>query len=424
MRILLINPSDKNHVFSLAPPLALATLAAYIPEKHDVELVDENVSSLGSKDYDLVAISCTTDTIVRGYEIAKKYREKGAKVVMGGIHVSLLPNEAINYCDSVVIGEAESVWKNVLNDFENNSLKKFYYGERLPMVNMPVPRRELYKKRYVVQNIETARGCPFHCEFCSVSAFSGETYRQRPIEEVIEEIQTIKERHILFVDDNLLGIGKDNKERAIKMCNELKPFNKRALAQVSMNVADDDEVLKAFSDANITGLFIGIESLNVENLKQMRKGVNLARVSDYKKIIKKIHDYGMIVQGSFIFGYDYDTKDVFKDTVDFINDIDLDANLASFLRPLPGTKLYTRLLNENRILYQDYPNDWRKYRRVVYKPKNMTAEELESGTYEVIKKTTTLRLSFKRFLNSLSTARSPSISMGLFIFNRLRSGWG
>ncbi|MBW2983786.1 B12-binding domain-containing radical SAM protein [Candidatus Woesearchaeota archaeon] len=423
MRILFVNAARKKHMFALAPPLALATLAAHTPQNYTIEIVDEYVSSLKFKDFDLVAISCTTDAAVRGYEIAKKYREKGAKVVMGGVHVSMLPNEAINYCDSVVIGEAESVWKIVLNDFENNSLKKFYYGKRLPMVNMPIPRRDLFKKRYVMQNVETARGCPFRCEFCSVSAFSGETYRQRPVKEVIDEIETIKQRNILFVDDNILGVGKDNEERAIKLCNELKPLNKRLFAQTSINVADNDEVLKAFSDAGMKVLFVGIESLNKKNLEQMGKGINLGRIKDYKRIIRKIHDHGMCVLGSFIFGNDYDTKKTFKDIIEFINAADLDANLFHFLLPLPGTRLYGRLFKENRILYTNYPDDWKKYREVVFKPKNMTSEELELNTYDALKQTTSLGFSFNKFLKSMSITKSLSVSTGIFIYNYIKSGW-
>lgn len=422
MKILFINPAQKKYPISLMPPLALATLAAYTPEKYDIELCDENVSSIKFKDYDLVAISCMTITAVNGYQIAQRFREKGITVIMGGIHPSILPDESINYCDSVIIGEAESIWNEVINDFENNKLKKFYYGERLKMDNMLIPKREIYKKRYLVQSLQTARGCPFQCEFCSVSLFNGMTYRQRPIKDVIDEVQTIKQKDISFVDDNILGIGKENETRTIQLFNELKQFNKSFSSQASLNIADNDKVLKALSDGGLQGILIGIESLNKENLKQMGKGINLVRLDDYKKIIKKLHDYGILVVGSFIFGGDYDTKDSFGDIVEFSKDVNLDINLFSFLRPLPGTHLYKRLKEEKRLLFTNYPDDWTKYHGVVFKPKNMTPTELESYGYDAFKQNKSLGVCFNRFVSSFSVTKSFKMSMSLFFYNHFR-GW-
>ncbi len=420
MKILLINPVKRKHILSIAPPLALATIASYIPEEYDVEIIDENISPLKFKDCDLAAISLVTSTAPRGYEIAKKYKEKGAKVIIGGIHPSMLPKEAINYCDSVIVGEAESVFKDILKDFKNNLLKKFYYGKRLPMLNMPRPRRELYKKRYLMQNLETARGCPFCCEFCSVSAFHGKTYRQRPVKDVVDEMSTIKQKDIFFVDDNLFGVSQKNEERAISLFDSVKPLNKRLSAQTSLNMADNEKVLKSASDAGMKGLFIGIESLDENNLKLMGKGVNLSRIKDYKKIIKKIHDYGIVIVGSFIFGNDFDTKDTYKGIIDFIKDVDLDANMFSFLRPLPGTRFYDRLMKEDRIIYKNYPKDWGRYDGVVFKPKNMTVEELEDCMMDALKETASLGIS--RFFKSMSTSKSLKISAGMFAYGQMELG--
>lgn len=421
MKLLFINPAKKTYAISIAPPLALATLAAYTPD-WDIELCDENVSSVKFRDYDLVAISCMTTTSVRGYQIAQKFREKGIKVIMGGIHPSILPYEAINYCDSVVIGEAESIWGKVLDDFKNNQLKKFYYGERLQLDNMPIPRTDLYKKRYLLQSLQTARGCPFQCEFCSVSLFNGKEYRQRPIKDVINEVQSIKQRDIFFTDDNIIGINKQDEIRTIHLFNQLKQFNKKFSSQASLNLCDNDKVLEALSDGGLQGILIGIESLNKENLKQMHKGINIMRLNDYKKIIKKLHDNGIIVSGAFIFGSDFDTKKSFEDIVEFSRAADIDINIFSFLTPLPGTNLYKRLKEEKRLLFTNYPDDWSRYKGVVFTPKNMTPYELESYAFDALKQTKSFGLYFNRFFSSLSVTKSFKMSAGIFLYN-LSGGW-
>lgn len=422
MKILFINPANKRYPMILTPPLALATLAAYIPEKYDIELCDENVSSIKFKDYDLVAISCMTITAVKAYQIAQKFREKGTKVIMGGIHPSILPNESINYCDSVIIGEAESIWNELLKDFENNKLKRFYYGKQLQMNNMLLPRRDLYKKRYLVQNLQTSRGCPFQCEFCSVSLFNGKKYRQKPIKDVINELDTMKQKDIFFVDDNILGLGKENEIRTINLFNELTQFNKNFSSQASLNIGDNDKVLKALSNGGLQGILIGIESLNKENLKQMGKGINLVRLNDYKKIITKLHNYGILVFGSFIFGCDYDTKESFENIIEFSRAVNIDANLFSFLRPLPGTRLYKRLKEEKRLLFTNYPDDWARYDGVVFRPKNMTPSELEHYAYDALKHNKSFGFCFNRFFSSFSITKSFKMAAGLFLYNYLR-GW-
>lgn len=425
MKILLINPVSrkfwKRLVLSPFPPLNLAMLAAYSGD-NEIKVIDECVSDVNFNEYaDLVGITTLTINAPRAYEIAEKFKEKGIKVVMGGIHPSMLPNEAIKYSDSVVIGEAENVWKNILEDAEKNRLKKFYYGERLPLTNLPLPRWDLLKKRYLSKSVQTSRGCPFQCEFCSVTIFNGREYRLRPVDEVINEINSISSKKIVFIDDNIIGVGKEREERAIELFKKLKALNIKWLGESSINIGKGDKILKAAADSGCIGLLIGLESIEEMNLRQMNKGLNLAvGIKNYKKVIKKFHDHNIAIYGSMIFGNDYDTKETFKKTVDFILDTDIDFVSKSMLCPFPGTRLYERLDKEKRILFKNYPADWSKYGsgQIVIRPKNMTVEELREGIRWMDRQThapfVAAKRAIKSFINTKSLLNS-SICFGMHV---------
>ena len=343
-KILFVNPAYKDDILPKVlniAPLGLATLAAHTPDNYEMDIVDETVSSLNfNEDVDLVAVTSMTYNAPRAYEIAQKFRERNIPVIIGGIHASMLPNEAIKYCNSVVIGEAEGVWHKVIKDFEDNNLQKFYYGARIRLDNLPIPRRDLFKRKYKINIVQTARGCPFNCEFCSVTKFNGGTYRRRPIKEVIKEIGTLPKNRFLFADDNIIGVGKKSEEYAMALFKELKELKLIWGSQASMNIAENDKILKAAAESGAGGFFIGIESLSEESLKQMNKGINLKHgVKNYKSLIKKLHDFGFVITGSFVIGNDGDKKDIFQKTIDFIYDADIDRAQVSISTPLPGTRL-------------------------------------------------------------------------------------
>jgi radical SAM superfamily enzyme YgiQ (UPF0313 family) len=404
-KILFINPAYKDDsIFEAVkvPPLALATLAGLTPEEYEMKIVDENVDKINfDENTDLVAISCMTPYAPRVYEISQHFMERGIPTIVGGIHSTVLPNEASKYATSAVIGEAESVWNQVIEDWKENKLKKFYYGKRFELKNQPKPRRELLnQKKYHSHAIQTTRGCPFNCDFCSVTQFSGGAYRWRPIKEVIEEIRGIDGRYFYFSDDNIVGMGKKSEERAIKMFKEIKDLDILWASQTSVNIADNDKVLKAIADSGCKSLLVGIESFNPEVLKEMRKGINLRYdIHGIKKQIEKLHDYGIAVNAGIIFGNDHDTNDVFDQTIELINYIEFDRVMPNILTPYPGTRLYERLTNEKRILYKNYPNDWKKYNamNVVFTPKNLTVEELETGMMHFYKE-------YRKFLPTLKKA--------------------
>lgn len=362
------------------PYLSLPLLAALTPSEFDLSIIDENIDPIDFDSRpDLVALSLITPLAPRGYEIADRFRKKGVKVVLGGYHPTWLPDEASAHADSVAIGEAEGLWSEILTDLKNGELKRFYKAKGLSnLTNLPIPRRDLLNKsKYLLYNtLHTTRGCPFDCEFCSVTAFHGHSFRQRPLVDIEKEIKSLEQkgwrgRYIFIVDDNIVG----DKRYALQLFSIFKEYNIRWLSQASTTIANDDKLLKSCAESGCYGLFIGFESLNQETLNRMNKRFNT--VSHYETIIRKIHDHGIRIQGSFIFGYDYDDISVFEKTLAFVNKVKLDAIIFAILTPYPGTKIYRRLEEEGRILTRD----WSLYDmdHVVFRPKGMTPEELQSG---------------------------------------------
>jgi len=356
------------------PPLGLLTIAGLTPPEFDVVFTDENVSEIAfDTDADMIAISVMTPLAHRAYEIADRFRVQGKTVVMGGIHVSVHPEEAAKHSDCVVTGEAEDIWPLVLADYRNGKLKPRYGDQTL--INMdrefPIPRRDLLKKGcYVTRStIQMMRGCPFDCEFCSVTAFSGRDFRARPIDPFVEEFRNLPDRFVFVVDDNILS----NRKVAEKLFDRMQGSGKWWGSQVTISVADNDALLKKMARAGCKSLFIGFESLDQQNL--IRMGKKFVRAHKNKDRIKRIQDHGIGIHGSFIVGLDGDDDSVFDQQYEFIIHTRLEAFLISVLTPFPGTHLARRMEAEGRILSKD----WSKYdmSTVVYQPKNFTPEMLQ-----------------------------------------------
>lgn len=362
----------QGRVFQL-PPLALATVAAATPSHVDVEIVDEALEPINYDcGADLVGITTLTRFAPHAYAIADRFREKGVKVVMGGMHPSALPKEAIKHCDSVVIGEAEGAWSNLIKDFEHKRLKKFYRNQDfVDLSTVCTPRRDLYKKeRYLFTHfIQTTRGCPFNCGFCSVTRFFGRTYRTRPVAAIIQEIRAMKTKFVGFSDDNIFG----NLIYARKLFSALKYEGVVWLSQASLNITDNPKLLRLAARSGCKGLFIGLESADCESLTQMNKG--FLKPQKYKDAIKRLHDHGISVLGAFVLGNDNEDHSIFKRTLDFAKKIKIDLAQFAVLTPYPGTAIYNRLMKEKRI----FNFDWTKYDagNAVFKPLKMTAEKLK-----------------------------------------------
>jgi radical SAM superfamily enzyme YgiQ (UPF0313 family) len=364
------------------PYLSLTTLAALTPPDIEVRIMDENVEAIDFDSRpDLVAVSLMTPLAPRGYEIADQFRIRGVPVVVGGVHATMMPEEAEEHADAVVIGEGEILWPEVVADFIRGELKKYYLTDRrAPLASLPWPRRDLLRRgAYLFQNtLQTTRGCPNDCDFCSVTTFYGNTYRFRPVDEVLREIGALKGNLIFFVDDNIIG----SRTYAQELFEGLKPLKKRWVSQATLNISREKKLLTLARDSGCLGLFVGFESLTQEILNDL--GKSFYRVAQYETAIRRLHDHGIGIQGSFIFGNDHDPPDVFSRVVRFCNQNRLEAVLFSLLTPYPGTRIFHQLLKENRILHFD----WEKYdmNHVVFRPRGMEPEALEKGFFEAYKK--------------------------------------
>lgn len=358
----------------LAPPLFLPLLAGLTPPDIEVRLIDENVEPVDlNAAADWVAITCMTASAPRAYAIADSFRRRKIPVVIGGIHPTVMPEEAAAHADAVVIGEAEPVWREVLADLAAGRLKaRYQYEGYADLAGLPRPRRELLRvERYLTTNIvQTARGCPNGCAFCTVSTVAGRRFRFRPIDEVIEEVRALR-GWVGFVDDNITG----NPRRAKELFAALIPLRLRWIGQADLNLAKDPELLSLAARSGCQAMFMGLESLSQENLRATGKSPNLGL--DMGAAIRTIHKAGIEIIGSFVLGLDGDDRHVFAQTVAFAEQHKLAAAQFSVLTPFPGTAMRRQLEQAGRIA----DHDWTHYTmsNVVFRPKQMTALELRQG---------------------------------------------
>ena len=418
MLILLIQPYAgyelPNFVMKLSakipsfPNLTLQQLAGIVPKDHEVEAVDENQGKKIRFDrgYDLVAISCRTATVPRAYEIADKFRKRNIPVVIGGYHPSALPEEAKQHADAVVIGEAEISFSKIIEDIQKNKLKNYYETDPVDPKIIPHARRDILDYYLPIAAIEATRGCPVNCDFCFVHKVKGDIHRKRPIENVIDEIKTIKQKNIFFFDASLTTNPKYTKD----LFKQMIGLNKKFYCYGNVNVlARDEEFLKLASEAGCISWCIGFESISQKTMNNIGKTTN--KIQDYKKAIEKIKDYDMNITGSFIFGFDEQETSTFEETMSMLNQLDIDVACFNILTPFPGTKLFERIKKENRIT----SFDWTLYTcaKTVFDPKNMTQEELYNGTIWVLKEYYSIIPTVKRVFKNLRHGYHPFINSAL-----------
>lgn len=363
--------------YSLFPPLGLATLAAYFDDSWEVDVVDQHVENINFNDNpDLVIIQVYITNAYRAYDIAKKYKEKGSYIALGGLHVTSLPDEAKHYANTIFIGPGEQTFPEFLVDFKNRNPKTTYIsGKNRTIVGQPKIRRDLIKRnKYLVPNsLVFSRGCPHHCDFCYKDSFfkGGKSFYTQKIDEILDEINRLPGKHLYFLDDHLFA----NPKLMRNLFNEMIGLNRVFQGAVTIESINNSDLIELAAEAGLRSVFIGFETFSNENLVSANKGHNLKQ--DYKKAVNKLHSLGIMINGSFVFGLDHDDKDVFKRTVDWGVSNSITTSTYHILTPYPGTKLYNDLLQDNRII----SSNWDLYdtRHVVYKPKKMSKLEIERG---------------------------------------------
>ena len=401
-RLLLVNPVNRVRTgFSINdssrfPPLGLGIIASLTPDEWEIELVDENFEEFSYRDADLVGITAFTSAANRAYEIAAKYRDRNVPVVMGGIHASMCKEEASRYVDSVVIGEAEGVWEELLDDASANVLKPLYRGAWLDPSEFRPPRRAVYHEGYMFASLQTSRGCPMDCNFCSVTAYNGRRYRRRPPADILAELEEISSRFVFFVDDNIIGYGEASRKRALELFQGMaeRRFDKLWFCQASINIADDEEVLEWAARAGCRMIFLGIEAEDSSGLSEVDKRLNLKRGPEsYGLLFDRIHQAGIAVLGAFIFGLDGDTPEKLVKRATFMIDSDVDVMQLTSMTPLPGTRLFEKLQQEDRLLFTDFPRDWGRYdlTEIVHQPVELERDELGAVIHECMQRVYSLK---------------------------------
>jgi radical SAM superfamily enzyme YgiQ (UPF0313 family) len=387
MKIKLIAPHERSETaISSAETfkfqrINLPLLAALTPPGHEVGIVDETFAPDHiDEEVDLVGITVMTDLALRAYHIADLYRQRSVRVVMGGIHPTVMPYEALRHADAVVMGEAEQSWPRLVSDAVSGEMQKLYHPFQLTdLSGLPTPRQDLYPKPVtkgyvpIPVNLEASRGCPYDCEFCSIAHVMGHRYRIRPVEEVIDEIASLQSRFLFFADDALAL----NRPHAKRLFTEMIPLQKSWAGQGTVSLAEDLDLLRLMKRSGCVGLLIGFESVQKATQGQMKKIKNL-RI-DFSEAMRRFHGEGLAVLGAFVFGFDHEDKEVFDQTLEFIMGCRLDCVELRILTPFPGTRLYGRLLGEGRLFVTDwwlheYPPD-----TILFQPKKITPEELIEG---------------------------------------------
>lgn len=398
-KILLLQPENKKinrfrrKQFNNFVQITMPYLAGFIDEsKYQITLVDEYSQRIPfHRKFDVVAITVNTPNAYHCYSIAERFRKSGAKVVLGGPHVTLLPEEAAGHCDTIMIGEAEETWPKFLADFLEGREQPVYRSEEIPdLRNLPLPRWDLLKRNPLMKGaVFATRGCPYRCAYCNLKQIYHNRFRTRPVGEVVREVSLLKSRFFVFWDDNFFA----DKAHALKLMEQIKPLGRKWAAQATLADCNDDELLKKAKEAGCLYLFVGLESFSPAALRGVNKGIN--RVNAYREIISKLHSHGILIQAGIVFGFDEDTPDTFRETLQACEELGIDGVTVSLLTPLPHTPVYTDMKESGRLTSMD----WSLYNGktdVVFQPRNMTPEELYQGYADFRRRFYSLRSFIRR----------------------------
>ena len=427
-RLLLINPAHfvggrlrRGVARFRVPPINLGYVAALTPPGWTIRIIDENLRMEDGTDWapDLVGITALSANAPRAYALAAQYRARGIGVVLGGIHPSVMPEEAARYADSIVVGDAEPAWPRLIADFEAGQLGARYQGDFLPLDGMPIPRRDLYPRGYYADTLITSKGCTNNCDFCSVWRLCGRRYRTRPIDEVVEELENLSGRKFVYLADDNLTL---NRRRTVALCRRIveRGIRRRYAIFGALGLADDAELLHWLRRSGCMLVFVGLETLSEEAVLRIGKPDLLrAGVNGYKERIARIHAHGIVVLGSFIVGLDEDTPATFDRIRRFTLSAGIDCNLISILHPDAGTVVWERMREQGRLLYTDFPADYALYTQenVCFRPQGMTAAELQEGTRWLIASLTRLPVALRRAVATWRFTRDPFATLSAFYWN-------
>ncbi|MHC4444623.1 MAG: B12-binding domain-containing radical SAM protein [Planctomycetota bacterium] len=438
MRIALINPVARrcqgyHTIGSKIPPLGLQVLAHLTPSPHTVEIIDEifgfeaTAREIRRGRFDLVGVTSYSSGATRAYEIAEKCRSEGIPTIMGGPHAWAVPEEVGRYFDSVAVGECDEIWPEIVEDASRGQIQPRYTG-RLTCLDKPgmgkgAQQLQPINGTYDVASLQTSRGCPVGCDYCSVTLFNGAAIRRRDIGEIIDEWNETPKRFIFVTDDNFFGVGAKHAEWSKELLGQIIKHGKKKLwfSQTTVNMGDDEEGLRLAYKAGCRGMLVGFESFNSESLKDYHKGIN-RNVDDYKRQVDGFHRAGIPVFGAFIIGADQDTDETVAETAVQAVKLGIDTIQITNLTPLPGTKLYDRWMSEGKIFATNYPEDWERYTFVetVYKPKSISANKLDETIYELRHAAARTSWVWRRTLRTLWQTRS--LTSALFIHG-MNKGW-
>jgi radical SAM superfamily enzyme YgiQ (UPF0313 family) len=403
MKILLILPRDNiyryhgfaNKIVGPYAPLTLVTLAALVPKELEaqIDLLDEGAQKPNYENktnYDVVGITCVASSANRAYELSEYWRSRGAFVVLGGAHPTLMPDESQQHADSVIVGLAEETWPQLLRDFKVGVAQKRYHAQYVGELSSPAPRRDLFPRLGYLPapTVIANRGCNNHCAYCVVNQSDYSRCVVRPIPEVIDEIQSLRTRRIIFLDPNLVS----NREYAKNLLQALIPLRLKWMASAPSDVVYDSELFDLMVRSGCEGVLIGFESFSQASLNWSGKKFN--QVNQYKEIVRKFHTYGIVVSGCFVLGFDDDTPEVLAHTAETVYDINIDFPRYAILTPFPGSRLFTHFKKEGRLLTED----WSFYdsQHVVFRPKHMSPVQLQQVFTDTLKKSFSYRHIFHR----------------------------
>lgn len=384
-------------------PLAFAILAGLTPPDIELSLYDDRIEDINyDEPTSLVAISVETYTAKRAYDISERFRAKGVPVVMGGFHATFEPDEILEHADAVVVGDAEGTWPQVVTDLKNNNLQKKYHNPVVDMNGVRYPRDIFKGKKYSrILPVQYSRGCKFNCDFCSISAFYGRTLMQRPMQEVIDEIASLESKYIFITDDNIFI----NKKLAYEFFTALIPLKVKWMCQVSMDVTNDDALMRLMGRSGCVAAIVGFESLEKDNLALMNKPINVK--NDYAAVIRKFQDHGIMIFGTFVLGYDHDTTAVFDKTLAFAEESKFLIAQFNPLMPMPGTRLYERLKEEDRLIFKRWwLDDDYSWGDSLFVPRLMTPDELKEGCWRIRNRFSSTGSIMKRLLSFKNNARN------------------